>query len=76
MLGNHFLYAASPTFRSPFHPLSLPRTLSIAAVVLAASLPGMAADSVATNSPNGAPLSQRVVAYAIDAKLVRFTGLA
>jgi len=25
--------------------------------------------SVATNSPNGAPLSERVVAYSIDARL-------
>ena len=29
----------------------------------------MGADSIATNSPNGAPLSPRVVAYVIDAKL-------
>jgi hypothetical protein len=69
MLGIHFFRSASPTLRFPFNPLCLPRSLSIAAVVLAASLPGMAADSIATNSPNGAPLSQRVVAYVIDAKL-------
>jgi Peptidase family M1 domain len=69
MPGNQLFRAASPTLKSPFNPLWLPRTLSIAAVALATSLPGIAADSVATNSPNGAPLSQRVVAYVVDAKL-------
>ena len=57
MLGNQFFRTASPNLKFPFNPLCLPRTLSIAAVVLAATLPGMAADSIATNSPNGAPLS-------------------
>jgi hypothetical protein len=33
------------------------------------AIPALAVDSIATNSPNGVPLSQRVVAYAIDAKL-------
>src|SRR5271170_4434617 len=40
-----------------------------AAILCASVLPGLAADSIATNSPNGVPLSQRVVAYTIDAKL-------
>jgi hypothetical protein len=40
-----------------------------AALLLFASLPIDAQLSVATNSPNGAPLSERVVAYTIDARL-------
>jgi len=40
-----------------------------AALLLFASLPIVAQLSVATNSPNGAPLSERVVAYTIDARL-------
>ena len=45
------------------------RLPSAAALLLFASLPIDAQLSVATNSPNGAPLSERVVAYTIDARL-------
>jgi hypothetical protein len=41
----------------------------LAALLGVAVVPALAADSIATNSPNGVPLSQRVVAYTIDAKL-------
>jgi hypothetical protein len=44
-------------------------TLSVALFVGLAVSPGFAAESIATNSPNGVPLSLRVVAYTIDAKL-------
>jgi hypothetical protein len=44
-------------------------TASFSVLALPALAPALAADSIATNSPGGAPLSQRVVAYAIDAKL-------
>jgi hypothetical protein len=48
----------------------MPRThLAIAVVLLAASPFLHSQLSVATNSPNGAPLSQRVVDYNIDARL-------
>jgi Peptidase family M1 domain len=43
--------------------------LLTAAALLAASLGVHAQLSIATNSPNGAPLSQRVVAYTIDSRL-------
>jgi hypothetical protein len=43
--------------------------LLTAAALLAASLGLHAQLSIATNSPNGAPLSQRVVAYTIDSRL-------
>ncbi|MBS1798556.1 MAG: M1 family metallopeptidase [Acidobacteria bacterium] len=42
---------------------------SIAAIILVLSPLAMGAQSIATNSPNGAPLSERVVAYTIDARL-------
>ncbi len=47
----------------------LARALLLAILLSPAALPARAADSLATNSPNGMPLSQRVVAYSIDAKL-------
>jgi hypothetical protein len=48
----------------------MPRTrLAIAAALLTTSPLLYSQLSVATNSPNGAPLSQRVVAYTIDARL-------
>ena len=48
----------------------MPRThLAIAAALLAASPFLHSQLSVATNSPNGSPLSQRVVDYTIDARL-------
>src|ERR1700757_3115931 len=44
--------------------------LSLAAATILAFLPlTVDAQSIATNSPNGAPLSERVVAYSIDARL-------
>ena len=43
--------------------------LTGAALSLGVGVSAMAADSIATNSPNGIPLAQRVVAYTIDAKL-------
>jgi hypothetical protein len=45
------------------------RTLLPAAAILLGSLVLEAQTSVATNSPNGQPLSTRVVAYTIDARL-------
>jgi hypothetical protein len=45
------------------------RTLLPAAAILLASLALQAQTSIATNSPNGQPLSTRVVAYTIDAHL-------
>jgi hypothetical protein len=39
------------------------------AAILSASVASHAQSSIATNSPNGQPLSTRVVAYAIDARL-------
>ena len=68
MPRNHFWTAASaaPQLSAPIP--KLPRALCLAAAMCAA-LPALAIDSVATNSPNGAPLSQRIVAYVIDAKL-------
>ena len=44
--------------------------LPLAAALLLLAAPALDAQlSVATNSPNGAPLSERVVAYTIDARL-------
>jgi hypothetical protein len=45
------------------------QTLVLATLFGGALAPALAAESIATNSPNGIPLSQRVVAYAIDAQL-------
>lgn len=45
------------------------RSLLAAALLLPASATLFAQLSIATNSPNGQPLSQRVVAYTIDARL-------
>src|SRR5690242_1218397 len=46
------------------------RRYLLAAVVLLLVAPASRAQlSIATNSPDGRPLSERVVAYAIDAKL-------
>ena len=39
------------------------------AAILSASVALQAQNSIATNSPNGQPLSTRVVAYTIDARL-------
>ncbi|WP_260704295.1 M1 family metallopeptidase [Edaphobacter flagellatus] len=41
----------------------------LAILLILSPLAGVAQLSVATNSPNGLPLSQRVVAYSIDARL-------
>jgi hypothetical protein len=46
-----------------------PAALLLAALLYGSGMPARAASSIATNSPNGAPLSQRVVAYTIDARL-------
>ncbi len=43
--------------------------IAVATVLLVISAPLRAQLSVATNSPNGAPLSTRVVAYTIDARV-------
>ncbi|HEU4634715.1 MAG TPA: M1 family metallopeptidase [Edaphobacter sp.] len=45
------------------------KDLLAVAVLLFATLPSHAQLSIATNSPNGRPLSERVVAYTMDAKL-------
>jgi hypothetical protein len=42
---------------------------SLAAAILVLSPLMLHSQSIATNSPNGAPLSERVVAYSIDARL-------
>jgi hypothetical protein len=68
MPRNYLLSAASAAARLPAHIPKLPPLLCIAAAICAA-IPALAIDSIATNSPNGVPLSQRVVAYAIDARL-------
>jgi hypothetical protein len=47
----------------------MPRTLLAAALLLFALQTSHAQLSIATNSPDGRPLSERVVAYAIEAKL-------
>jgi hypothetical protein len=59
-----FSLAGSLAFRR-----CIARRLSITAILSLAALPALAADSIAINSANGAPLSQRVVAYTIDAKV-------
>jgi hypothetical protein len=54
--------------RSTYNP-SMLRTLLAAAAIFLASVILQAQTSIATNSPNGQPLSTRVVAYNIDARL-------
>ncbi len=68
MLCNHFVHTpfAHPGLRQLVRPVL---SLAFLSCVLGAASSALAADSIATNSPNGVPLSQRVVAYTIDAKL-------
>jgi hypothetical protein len=71
--GSHLLQFKPGTLspskpQAPYNP-SMLRTLLPAAAISLASVVLQAQPGIATNSPNGQPLSTRVVAYTIDAHL-------